>query len=325
MFAKTKPSKAVTLSIVAPVFNEEQGVRVFIDAVKEVVQPMNISWELLLVNDGSTDKTLKIIQTAQKEIPELAWINLSRNFGHQAAVTAAINHARGDAVVVMDADMQDPPALIPDLFKAWKAGSQIVFSRRTDRSEKGLRRIGFNLFHRFFRYTIDFPIPENIGVFCLLDRTAINELNQLPERNRFLPGLYSWIGFQQTFVDYSRDDRATGAPKQTFKNLFKYAIDGILSFSYKPIRLLGTIGLLAALGAFSLALFFTIKRILGFEIAFTGFTTLVILVSGFGGLILLAVALVGEYVGRIYDEVKKRPTYIVKEKSTTQSNSLEKK
>lgn len=300
------------ISIVAPVYNEETGIALFIETVTKTMQKQDLSWELVLVNDGSTDNSLQIIQIQKEKVHQIVWVDLSRNFGHQAAVTAAIAHAKGDAVIVMDADMQDPPALIPELIQCWKAGHQIVFARRTDRAEKGIRRLGFKLFHRFFRYVIDFPIPPNVGVFSLLDRCAIQELKKLPERNRFLPGLYSWVGFQQGFVDYARDDRAEGEPKQTFKHLFKYAFDGILSFSYKPIRLLGAIGLLTAITSFSLALYFMTKRLLGIEVAFTGFTTLVILVSGLGGLILVAIALVGEYVARIYDEVKNRPSFIVK-------------
>lgn len=307
-----------TISIVAPVYNEEEGILDFINAVAEVMHAQPLAWELVLVNDGSVDCTLEIIQKAQAEIPQIIWIDLSRNFGHQAAVTAAIDHARGKAVVVMDADMQDPPNVIPDLIASWEAGNQVVFARRTQRAETGLRRLGFEAFHKFFRYTIDFPIPPNVGVFSLLDRAAADEIKQLPERNRFLPGLYSWVGFQQGFVEYSRDDRALGTPKQTFKHLFKYAFDGVLSFSYKPIRLLGILGLISAVSAFAIAVFFTAKRLLGYEIAFTGFTTIVILISGLGGLILAAIALVGEYVARIYDEVKKRPSYIVRSTSKSE-------
>lgn len=310
-----------TISIVAPVYNEEQGIEVFIQAVLKEMSEQQLSWELVLVNDGSSDATLEMIRDERTRHPEIEWVDLSRNFGHQAAVTAAIAHASGDAVVVMDADMQDPPALIPQLIASWQAGNQVVFARRIDRAEKGLRRCGFELFHKLFRYTIDFPIPPDIGVFCLLDRAAVDELMKLPERNRFLPGLYSWIGFQRAFVDYSRDDRAAGTPKQTFKRLLKYAIDGVLSFSYKPIRLLGGIGLCTALASFALALYFFCKRLLGYESAFTGFTTLVILVSGLGGLILCAIALVGEYVARIYDEVKMRPGYIVKSTSIDNGQS----
>ena len=306
-----------TISIVAPVYNEEEGIREFIGEVAKTMRTQSVEWELVLVNDGSTDRTLKIIQQEKTRYPEIVWVDLSRNFGHQAAVTAAIVHACGEAVVVMDADMQDPPSLIPKLIESWQAGNQVVFARRTERAEKGLRRLGFETFHKIFRYTIDFPIPPDVGVFSLLDRTAVDELNRLPERNRFLPGLYSWVGFQQGFVEYARDARAAGAPKQTFKHLFKYAFDGVLSFSYKPIRLLGFIGIFTAAISFSIALYFMVKRLAGHEIAFTGFTTLVIMVGGLGGLTLFAIALIGEYVARIYDEVKNRPSYIVKSSSST--------
>jgi len=301
------------LSIVAPVYNEAEGVRVFIDAVVKSVSVIGLTWELVLVNDGSSDNTLEIIEETGKELPELRWVNLSRNFGHQAAVTAAIDHALGDAVVVMDADMQDPPSVIPDLVKSWQAGNEVVFARRKQRAERGLRRIGFECFHQFFKYVIDFPIPANVGVFTLLDRVAADYIKQLPERNRFLPGLYSWVGFQRDFVEYSRDGRSHGAPKQELKHLFKYAVDGVLSFSYKPIRLLGGIGMLTACSAFGVAIFFMARRLMGYEIAFTGFTTLVILICMLGGAILVAISLIGEYVARIYDQVKGRPVYIVRE------------
>lgn len=309
-----------TISIVAPVYNEEHGITGFIQAVADIMSEQALSWELVLVNDGSADRTLELIRQAKATIPQIEWVDLSRNFGHQAAVTAAIANARGQAVVIMDADMQDSPQLIPKLIASWQAGNQVVFARRTQRAETGLRRLGFEAFHRFFRYAIDFPIPANVGVFSLLDRAAIDEVRKLPERNRFLPGLYSWVGFKQAFVDYARDDRAAGVPKQTFKRLLKYAFDGVLSFSYKPIRILGFIGLITATVSFAVAIFFTAKRLLGYEIAFTGFTTLVILVSGLGGLILLAVALVGEYVARIYDEVKNRPAYIIKSTSRQEAS-----
>tara|TARA_A100001015_G_scaffold173253_1_gene192575 strand:- start:2892 stop:3824 length:933 start_codon:yes stop_codon:yes gene_type:complete len=308
------------ISVVAPVYNEEKGIETFIDAVVTVLEKQSHTWELLLVNDGSIDSTLERIKQARIHHPEVRWVNLSRNYGHQAAVTAAIQHASGDAVIVMDADMQDPPHLIDAFIQSWEKGNQVIFARRTDRAEKGIRRLGFDLFHKLFRYSIDFPIPANIGVFCLLDRKAVDQLNRLPERNRFLPGLYSWVGFKQDFVEYARDARQAGEPKQTFKHLYTYALDGVLSFSYKPIRLLGSLGIFTAVGAFIIALYFTFKRLMGYEIAFTGFTTLVVLIGGLGGLILFAIALIGEYIARIYDEVKNRPIYIVTETSETDEN-----
>ena len=308
-----KTSK-IMLSIVLPTYYEEENIRFIYEEIKKVL-PEGEETEIIFIDGDSKDKTFEIIRELAEEDERIRGIMHSRNFGHQAAVTAAITHAKGDAVVIMDADMQDPPSLIPELINSWQDGNQVVFARRTDRSESGLRRLGFETFHKLFRYTIDFPIPPDVGVFALLDRTAVDELNKLPERNRFIPGLYSWIGFNQGFVDYTRDDRAAGAPKQTIKSLIKYAIDGVLSFSYKPIRLLGFFGILTAAGSFALGLYFLFKRLLGYEVAFTGFTTLVILVSGLGGLILIAVALVGEYVARIYDEVKNRPGFIVRKTS----------
>lgn len=301
------------LSVVAPVYNESQGIRQFIDAVAEVMVRLGESWELVLINDGSSDSSLEVVLDLQATIPEIVLVDLSRNFGHQAAVTAAIDYATGDAVIVMDADMQDPPEVIPELVAAWQSGGEVVFARRTTRAETGLRRLGFELFHKFFRYVIDFSIPPNVGVFSLLDRTAVNHLKELPERNRFLPGLYTWVGFRREFVDYSRKDRSSGEPKQSLRDLSEYALDAVLSFSYKPIRLLGALGLCTAAMAFIIAAFFTFKRLLGYEVAFTGFTTLVILISLLGGAILVGLSLVGEYVARIYDEVKSRPAYIVRD------------
>ena len=303
------------ISIVSPVYNEEEGILSFIQEVTRVMRNQSLTWELVLVNDGSSDRTLDIIEGSRQTIPEIVWVDLSRNFGNQSAVTAAIAHAQGNAIVIMDADLQDPPGLIPQLISSWQQGNQVVFARRTDRAESGLRRLGFNLFHKFFRYVISFPIPANVGVFCLLDRDVAEQIKQLPERNRFMPGLYSWVGFSQGFVDYERDDRIAGVPKQTFIRLVKYAADGVLSFSYKPIRFLGGVGLFTAFIAFTTAAYFSVKRLLGYEVAFTGFTTIVILISLLGGLILLAIALVGEYIARIYDEVKKRPNFIVKSTS----------
>lgn len=312
---KDKVRQLSHLGIVAPVYCEEDGIGEFIDAVVAAVAPLGVeSWELILVDDGSKDRTLEIMQSRQKATSEITVVEFSRNFGHQAAVTAGLRHAVGkDAVVVMDADMQDPPRIIPDLVASWERGNEVIFARRTSREEKGLRRLGFDTFHKVFRFFIEYPIPRSIGVFGLLDRAALEQVNQLTERNRFLPGLHSWVGFRQDFVDYARKDRSKGEPKQKFSNLFKYAFDGILSFSYKPMRLLLMVGAFSALTGFLLGLFYVGKRVFGFEDAFTGFTTLVILVIFFGGMTLLGLGLVGEYVARIYDEVKNRPIFIVKQ------------
>lgn len=309
----------IQLTVVSPVYNEGAGVEKFVEEVGRTLSEAKVkSWKILLVNDGSRDDSLERMRTLSRERENVQYLSLSRNFGHQAALTAGLHRAKGDVVVMIDSDLQDPPELILDFLTEWENGKDVVFGRRSDRSETGLRRIGFDLFHRFFHYCIDFALPSNVGIFGLLDRRAVEELKGLNERNRFLPGLQAWVGFERGFVDYKREDREFGAPKQSFKALRKYAIDAVLSFSYKPVRLLRGFGLFVAMGAFALAAFFTIKRLLGYEVAFTGFTTLVILICFFGGLQLMALGLLGEYLVRIYDEVKGRPLYIVAESSISE-------
>jgi dolichol-phosphate mannosyltransferase len=226
-------------------------------------------------------------------------------------LSAGLDAATGDAVVLIDADLQDPPEVIPEMVESWRGGADVVLAERRSRRDTGLRRAGFALFHRFFRFVTDFPIPADTGIFGLLDRRAADELRRLSERNRFLPGLRSWIGFRTATVEYDRAERAAGEPKQTLRRLVRYAMDGVLSFSYKPLRLMTWAGALVSLAGFSLACYFIAKRLLGIETADTGFTTLVTLILFMGGLQLLALGLVSEYIARIYDEVKNRPLYIV--------------
>ena len=212
----------------------------------------------------------------------------------------------------MDGDLQDPPELIPELLACWRGGAQVVRARRRSRKERGLRRIGFELFHLFFKWISDFPLPGQTGIFGLLDRQALGELNRLTEKNRFFPGLRGWVGFKQGVVTYDRNARERGEPKQSFRRLIRYALDAVFSFSYKPLRLMTGIGIFISMVGFLVASFFVVRRLLGIEIAQTGFTTLVTLVLFLGGVQLIAIGLLGEYLLRIYDEVKKRPLYIIK-------------
>jgi len=194
----------------------------------------------------------------------------------------------------------------------WREGAQIVQAKRRSRKERGIRRLGFEIFHKFFTWISDFPILPQTGIFGLVDRQAVKELNRLTEKNRFFPGLRSWVGFKQGVVYYDRQDRASGEPKQSFKRLIRYALDAIFSFSYKPLRIMTVVGICISAVGFVLASFFVIRRLAGIEIAQTGFTTLVTLVLFLGGGQLIAIGLLGEYLARIYDEVKQRPLYIVK-------------
>lgn len=302
-----------TLAIVIPICNESAGLPELCRRLRAVLDGLqDIESQVIYVNDGSTDQSLEIMLDQQGRDPRFTVIDLSRNFGQQAAIAAGLAASVADATVVMDGDLQDPPELIPELVACWRAGAEVVRAQRRSRQERGLRRWSFTLFHGLFGWLADFPIPAHVGVFGLLDRQALDELNRLPEKNRFLPGLRAWVGFDQRSVCYDRDERAVGQPKQTFGRLLHYALDGIFSFSYKPLRLLVLVGGAISGMGFILASAFVIKRLTGVEQAQMGFTTLVTLVLFLGGVQLIAIGLLGEYLGRIYDEVKERPLYIIR-------------
>jgi dolichol-phosphate mannosyltransferase len=301
------------LDIVIPIYNEEENLWELNRRLSEVCSRIEgCDWQVLYVNDGSKDRSLSIMLEQHRKDPRFTVLELSRNFGHQAAITAGLRHAEGDAVVFMDGDLQDPPEVIPDLLECWRSGVQVVRAQRRSRRESGLRRLGFEAFHKVFAWISDFPIPSQTGIFGLVDKQALGELKKLTEKNRFFPGLRSWVGFEQGIVYYDRQERAGGEPKQSFKRLIKYALDAIFSFSYKPLKIMTLSGTLISAAGFFLACVFVVKRLAGFETAQTGFTTLVTLMLFLGGVQLIAVGILGEYLARIYDEVKQRPLFIVR-------------
>ncbi|MBP1738118.1 MAG: hypothetical protein H6Q48_411 [Deltaproteobacteria bacterium] len=303
----------MNLDVVIPIYNEHENLPELFRRLRTVFdQLQEVTGRVIYVNDGSRDESLNLMLGQGNEDPRFTVIDLSRNFGHQAAISAGLAHGTGDAVVLMDGDLQDPPEVIPELVRSWKKGAQVVRAERKSRREKGIRRLGFDLFHALFRWVSDFPVESHSGIFGLLDRQVVRELNQFKEKNRFFPGLRSWVGFRQETVFYDRQDRAAGKPKQSLTRLVRYALDGVFSFSYKPLRLMTGLGLMISTVGFVLALFFVIRRLVGIETAQTGFTTLVTLVLFLGGVQLVAVGLLGEYLARIYDEVKQRPLFIVK-------------
>ncbi len=302
-----------TLSIVIPIFNEQEVLDELRRRLEATLEQLDeVDWKVIYVDDGSDQATRDILRRHHDEDPRFTVVELSRNFGHQAAITAGLAHAAGDATIIMDGDLQDPPEIIPDLLAAWRDGGQVVFAARRSRAEWGLRGLSIRLFHALFRLVSDYPIPPHTGVFALLDRSALGAMNLLQERNRFLPGLNTWIGFERRQVDYDRQARAGGVPKQSMGRLFRYALNAVFCFSYKPLRLMTLTGLVISLAGFSLGLVFVFKRLAGIETAQTGFTTLVTLVLFLGGLQLIAIGLMGEYLGRVYDEVKRRPVYLVR-------------
>lgn len=308
---------ACRIAIVIPVYNERLVLPELVTRLTGLfdTQP-NYLWTALLVDDGSKDDSAAFIADAARRDPRFRLIELSRNFGFQSALSAGLGEAAdADAVVTMDADLQDPPELIPDLITAWSNGAEVVRATRRTRAETGLRRLSMNLFHACYGRLTDYPIEPNSGTFGLLGREALAAFNQLPERNRFFPGLRAWIGFDRVDVPYDRQERAAGVPQQTFRKLVRYALDGLFSFSHLPLRLLTYLGLIVASVGFALGAFYAARRILGVETAATGFTTLVTLLLFIGGVQLIGIGVVGEYLGRVYDEVKRRPNYIVKKRT----------
>lgn len=304
------------LSLVIPVFNEEAVLpELFTRLTKLFDDNTTSAWSAVLVNDGSRDRSLELLQSQAARDPRFVAVELSRNFGFQAAISAGLAEAldRGaEAVVTMDADLQDPPELILEMLAKWREGAEVVLAVRRSRQEKGLRRIGMDLFHAFFGAVADLRMDSNTGTFSLLDRIAASAVCQLPERNRFFPGLRTWVGFKTAEVLYDRQERAAGQPQQTLLRLLRYALDGVFSFSYLPLRLLTYTGVFVSAAGFVIGSFFVIRRLLGVEIAQTGFTTLVTLVLFLGGVQLIGIGILGEYLARVYDEVKQRPPYIVR-------------
>jgi glycosyltransferase involved in cell wall biosynthesis len=306
------PQPVVT--VVTPVFNEEAVLPELCARLTAMFDAHpDCAWRAVLVDDGSRDRSVELIRAQAARDQRFELVELSRNFGFQSALFAGLAMAAtDDAVVTMDADLQDPPEVIPALVEAWRGGAQVVRAVRRSRRETGLRRIGLDAFHAIFGKLIDYPIEPNTGTFGLLGREALTTFNSLPERNRFFPGLRAWIGFPTADVIYDRQERAAGEPQQTFRHLVRYALDGLFSFSHLPLRVLTYSGVFIALLGFAAAVFYAVRRILGIEIAPTGYTTLVTVVLFLGGVQLIGIGVLGEYLGRVYDEVKRRPNYVVK-------------
>jgi dolichol-phosphate mannosyltransferase len=301
------------ISVVVPIFNERENLPELRRRLTEALDGPGYDWEAVLVDDGSADGSGDIIRRFHEEDSRFKLVELSRNFGHQPAVTAGIHHARGDCVVLIDGDLQDPPEVIPRLVEQWEKGHPVVLGERRSRADGGgARGLGFRLFYPVLHYATDLPDGPDAGIFGLMDRAVVEEFDKLPERNRFIPGLRSWLGFDQTSVLYDRDGRAAGRPKQTLRRLVHYAMDAIFSFSVKPLRAATYLGFVVSTVAFLLAAWYFVTFFAFHKQSGSGFTTLVLCVLFLGGVQLICVGILGEYVGRIYEEVKQRPLYVVK-------------
>lgn len=302
------------ISVVVPVYNEQAVLPELLRRLAALFDAQTgFTWRAVLVDDGSRDDSAALVRAHAARDPRFELVELSRNFGLHAALAAGLSHAGdADAVITMDADLQDPPEVIPELVAAWRGGAEVVRAIRRTRAETGLRRVGFEIFHAWFARLSDVPIESNSGTFGLLGRDALEAFRRLPERHRFFPGLRAWLGFPTADVLYDRQGRAAGKPQQTFRRLVRYALDGLFSFSSLPLRILTYSGVSVAGVGFCLGLYYVAKRLADIETAPTGFTTLAALVLFLGGVQLIAIGVLGEYLGRIYNEVKQRPIYIVK-------------
>jgi polyisoprenyl-phosphate glycosyltransferase len=305
------------ISVIIPAYNEGDGIRQLHQRLAAVASTWNEDYEFVLVDDGSRDQTLAVAEEIARTDPHLKIVSLARNFGHQPAVTAGLEHAQGDLIAVIDADLQDPPEELHRFFAKCREGFDIVYAIRTKRKEGVVKRLAYKIYYRLLASLASIPIPLDSGDFCVMNRRALDALNSLPERSRFIRGLRSWIGFRQTGLAYERQARAAGEPKYTFRKLLQLALDGIVNFSSKPLRLIMVAGMV--LGTFSLlaALVTLIQYVFDLTIweynprQQRGWTSLMLAVLLLSSAQLFCLGIIGEYVGRLFDEVKRRPVYMV--------------
>lgn len=303
------------VSIVVPMFNEALSLDAFCTRVRAVADAMHDARvEIVCVNDGSSDATWPLLLKVARDDARFRVIDLSRNFGKEAALTAGLQEARGDAVVPIDADLQDPPELIPALVARWREGFEVVLARRTARDGDGYwKQLGGRLFYRLHNRLADTALPDDVGDFRLLDRKVVDALLRLPERRRFLKGMFAWLGFKTASVDYVRGARAGGRSKFTLRGLIDFGLDGVLSFSTAPLRFWIYCGMAIAGLAFLYASFIVVRTLVqGVDVP--GYASLIVISLFLGGIQLVGIGVIGEYVGRIYGEVKQRPLYLVRER-----------
>lgn len=302
------------ISIVVPMYFEEEVAEECYRRLTEVMTTNKFNYELVFVNDGSTDRTLDILVELASEDDKVKVINFSRNFGHQNAVTAGIDYAKGDAIVIIDADLQDPPELIPDLVNKWREGYDVVYAKRKKRKgETWFKLLTAKWFYKFLNYMSDIDIPKDTGDFRLIDRKVAAVFRRMTERNRFIRGMISWIGFKQTYIEYERDERFAGETKYPLKKMLKFASDGIIAFSTKPLRIVTWIGFFSVILSFLVLLYSLVVKLFDLGDVQAGWTSIMVAITFFGGVQLLGLGIVGQYIARIYDESKNRPVYIVKD------------
>lgn len=309
----------IQVSLLVPVKDEEAALPIFLERVIPVLQRLMfegspLSWEILFIDDGSTDRTLAHIMTAHARHPGVVGLSLSRNFGKEAALSAGLDHARGEAVIPIDVDLQDPPEVIEKMLAKWREGFDVVYGVRRDRATDSFpKRLTADLYYRAHNKLSQDKIPEHAGDFRLLDRKVVEVIRRMPERNRFMKGLFAWSGFRQTAVEYDRNERQVGTTKFNYWKLWTLAIDGITSASTVPLRVWSYLGGIVALIGLLFAVYVVVKT-LWFGVDVKGYPSMMVAILFFGGLQLLSLGILGEYVGRILVEVKHRPIYVIRER-----------
>jgi glycosyltransferase involved in cell wall biosynthesis len=299
------------ISVVIPVFNERDNLPILCQRITAVMESCEPNYEIVFVNDGSRDGSVEFLQSMKILERKITIIDLARNFGHQVAISAGMDFARGDAVIIMDADLQDPPEVIPKFIAKWREGHDVVYAVRENRKEGLLKRLIYASFYRFLQKIANIKIPLDAGDFCIMDRRVVDLLVQMPERNRFVRGIRSWIGLDQVGLAYDRQARYAGKTKYTFSRLLYLALDGLVSFSYIPLRMITILGLVVSLISFLLAIFYLLQKLFS-GLNPPGFATTIVAIFFLAGMQLTTLGVIGEYVGRIFEEVKRRPLYVVR-------------
>ena len=307
------------ISVVIPMYYEEEVANECYTRMKKVLGDLkNYEHELIFVNDGSKDKTLPILEEIAKKDDNVKVISFSRNFGHQAAVTAGLKKVTGDAVVIIDADLQDPPELIPEMLKLWEDGNEVIYGKRKTREgESHFKLFTAKMFYKTLNALSDVEIPKDTGDFRLVDRKVVDTINSLPEHNKFLRGVFSWVGYKQIPYEYERNERFAGTTKYPLKKMLKLASDGIIGFSTKPLKLVGALGIISIIISLIILIYALISFACKLNNLSSGWTSLMVAITFFAGVQLLSIWIMSEYVGRIYDETKKRPQYIIDKEINT--------
>ena len=300
-----------TISIIAPCYNEEETIEPFLRRIEEILTQINESYEIVFINDGSKDNTLNVLLNAKQNFKNIRIINFSRNFGKEAALTAGLDKARGEAAIPIDVDLQDPPELIKELVAKWREGYDVVLAKRADRtSDSFAKRVSADLFYKLNGKISNVDIPNNVGDFRLMSKRVVEALKQLPENQRFMKGLFAWVGFKTVAIEYVREKREAGQSSFNGWKLWNFALDGITSFSTLPLRIWLYIGALVSFLSFLYGSFIILKTLI-FGVDLPGYASLAVIMLFLGGIQLIGIGILGEYIGRIYSESKRRPSYII--------------